>query len=79
MTRKSKRELERQLDDLDGGGNWTIQDVLMLELKEAHDADLSYSERRLRDALDRGEDVLSPTETQVYEGLGPTRHGPTDR
>lgn len=59
MTRPSRRELERALDDLKATGSWSVGEIMMVDLKLAHDADLSADERRLLEALDRdGEDVV---------------------
>jgi hypothetical protein len=49
MTRKSKREIERSLDDLDGTETFSLQEYMWANLKDYHDGDLSSAERRLVD------------------------------
>jgi len=49
MTRKSKRELERSLDDLDDTETFTLQEYLWASLKDYYDGDLSPGEQRLVD------------------------------
>jgi hypothetical protein len=58
MTRKSKREIERSIDDLDESGPFSLQDYLWADLKDFYDGDLSADERRL---LENPGEHLSPT------------------
>jgi len=59
MGRKSKREVERKLDELDGGSEATVEEIIMLDLRLAHDANLSPNDRQLLSALERGEVAVS--------------------
>lgn len=69
MTRKSKRELERALEDFGATGEFSLQDYLWADLKDYYGGDLSRDERRL---LDDPESHLSPTaKRQLREWGGP--------
>lgn len=49
MTRRSKREIERELDELDSTGDFSLQDYLWADLKNYYEGRLSPGERRLLD------------------------------
>ncbi|MDS0220891.1 hypothetical protein NDI54_05920 [Haloarcula sp. S1AR25-5A] len=72
MTRRSKRELERAVDDLDGeDGSYGLQDLFWASLKDYYDGSLTPGERRL---LKAPEEQLSPAakthaETLEFENM----------
>jgi len=74
MTRKSRREIERTLDDLEGGGRRSsVADLMWANLKDYYDGALSPDEQRL---LDEPETHLTPAASAQID---PTRftHGET--
>ncbi|MDQ2072813.1 hypothetical protein RBH20_09730 [Haloarcula sp. H-GB4] len=63
MTRRSRRELERAVDELDGQRSFTVADFMWADLKDYHGGRLTPAERRL---LQDPEDHLTPAaQTQV--------------
>jgi len=67
MTRRSKRELERAVDDLDSGnGSHGLQDLFWASLKDYYDGPLTPGEHRL---LDDPEEQLSPAAKAHAETL----------
>lgn len=67
MTRKSRREIKREIDDLDADREFTLQDYLWADLKNAYDGRLSRGERRL---LDDPRATLSPVAARKLDGVG---------
>jgi len=66
MTRKSKREIEQSIDDLDESGPFSLQDYLWADLKDYYDGDLSADERRL---LENPEEHLSKAAKRQADAL----------
>ncbi|MGB9931564.1 hypothetical protein [Haloarcula amylolytica] len=67
MTRRSKRELERAVDDLDGeDGSFGLQDLFWASLKDYYDGPLTPGEQRL---LDNPEKQLSAPAKAHAEAL----------
>jgi len=66
MPRKSKREIERGLDELGGSEQLTVQDYMWADLKDYHGGRLTPAERCL---LEDPAAFLSPA-AQRQIGLG---------
>jgi hypothetical protein len=69
MTRKSKREIECSLNDLDSRGTFSLREYFWADLKDYHNGDLSSAERRLLDAPD----AHLSTEAQQHQEQGECR------
>lgn len=67
MTRKSRREIEREINDLGESEAFTLQDYLWADLKNAYDGRLSRGERRL---LDDPAANLSPVAARKLDNVG---------
>jgi hypothetical protein len=67
MTRKSRREIETDLDELRERKEFTLQDYMWADLKDAHDSHLSRGERRL---LKNPEAYLPPSAVRSLCNLG---------
>mgnify|MGYP000218170027 CR=1 FL=1 len=73
MTRKSKREIERALDDIGAPETFDVQALLWADLKDYHGGHLSPGERRL---LDEPEVHLTPSARgRVQTPAEPTEDG----
>lgn len=58
MTSTSKREIEKQIDEVSAGGEYGVHDLMLATLKDVYNADLTAGEQRL---LDAPEEHLSQT------------------
>lgn len=67
MTRKSKREVERGIDDLDASEEFTLSDYMWASLKDYYDGPLTHGERQL---VDNPENRLPASELRHLENTG---------
>jgi len=67
MTRKSKREIERDIEALGGSEEFSLQDYLWADLKAYHGGRLSPGERLL---LETPEAHLQPSAIRCLETPG---------
>jgi len=57
MTNPSERELRSDVDEISAGGEYSVQDLMLAAVKQAHDSKLTSDEQQL---LDDPETHLSP-------------------
>lgn len=58
MTRPSKREIEKGIDEVSASGEYSLHDLILASVKQTHDNELTAGEQQL---LDEPEEQLSQT------------------
>jgi hypothetical protein len=67
-SRRSKREIENAVEDLDPAEEFTVQDLLMAAVRDCYDSGLTSAERRL---VDTPEAYLSPEALELPDHITP--------
>jgi hypothetical protein len=47
VTSTSKREIEKQIDEVSAGGEYSVHDLMLATLKDVYNGDLTAGEQRL--------------------------------